>query len=94
MKILNISIYFKEDNNKGSAFLEFETPEIAQKILKNYNKKIINGHLLKLDWTNLRDKNNNLKRTKNKFKNNDNSKDNKILYNVSIFNFIFLFFIY
>ena len=60
--------------------------------MKDYNKKIINGHLLKLDWTNLRDKNNNLKRAKNKFKNNDNSKDNKILYNVSIFNFIFLFF--
>jgi hypothetical protein len=31
VKILNISIYFKEDNNKGSAFLEFETPEIAKK---------------------------------------------------------------
>ena len=60
--------------------------------MKDYNKKIINGHLLKLDWTNLRDKNNNLKRAKNKFKNNDNSKENKILYNVSIFNFIFLFF--
>ena len=60
--------------------------------MKDYNKKIINGHLLKLDWTNLRDKNNNLKRAKNKFKNNDTSKDNKILYNVSIFNFIFLFF--
>ena len=60
--------------------------------MKNYNKKIINGHLLKLDWTNLRDKNNNLKRAKNKFKNNDTSKDNKILYNVSIFNYIFLFF--
>ena len=62
--------------------------------MKDYNKKIINGHLLKLDWTNLRDKNNNLKRAKNKFKNNDTSKDNKILYNVSIFNFIFLFFNY
>ena len=60
--------------------------------MKDYNKKIINGHLLKLDWTNLRDKNNNLKRAKNKFKNNDTSKENKILYNVSIFNFIFLFF--
>ena len=62
--------------------------------MKDYNKKIINGHLLKLDWTNLRDKNNNLKREKNKFKNNDTSKDNKILYNVSIFNFMFLFFNY
>ena len=62
--------------------------------MKDYNKKIINGHLLKLDWTNLRDKNNNLKRAKNKFKNNDTSKENKILYNVSIFNFIFLFFFY
>ena len=62
--------------------------------MKDYNKKIINGHLLKLDWTNLRDKNNNLKRAKNKFKNNDTSKENKILYNVSIFNFIFLFFLF
>ena len=62
--------------------------------MKDYNKKIINGHLLKLDWTNLRDKNNNFKRAKNKFKNNDTSKDNKILYNVSIFNFMFLFFNY
>ena len=62
--------------------------------MKDYNKKIINGHLLKLDWTNLRDKNNNLKRAKNKFKNNDNSKENKILYNVSILILYFSFFIF
>ena len=62
--------------------------------MKNYNKKIINGHLLKLDWTNLRDKNNNLKRVKNKYNNIDNYKESKILYNVSILNFIFIFFNY
>ena len=62
--------------------------------MKNYNKKIINGHLLKLDWTNLRDKNNNIKRIKNKYNNIDNYKESKILYNVSILNFIFIFFNY
>ncbi len=84
MKILNISIYFKEDNNKGSAFLEFETPEIAKKILKEYNKKKIKGHLLKLNWTNLNQKNYNLRQSNNIIKNkyNDNTKENKVSYTV------------
>ena len=84
MKILNISIYFKEDNNKGSAFLEFETPEIAKKILKEYNKKTIMGHLLKLNWTNLNQKNYNMRYSNNSTKNkyNDNTKENKVLYTV------------
>jgi RNA recognition motif-containing protein len=84
VKILNISIYFKDDNNKGSAFLEFETPEIAKKILKEYNKKTIKGHLLKLNWTNLNQKNYNMRYSNNPPKNkyNDNTKENKVLYTV------------
>ena len=49
--------------------MEFETPEIAEKVLKEYNKKNINGHVLKLNWTKLIQKNFN-------FKYNDNSKEN------------------
>ena len=84
MKILNISIYFKDDSNKGSAFLEFETPEIAKKILKEYNKKTIKGRLLKLNWTNLNQKNYNMRYSNNLPKNkyNDNTKENKVLYTV------------
>ena len=84
VNILNISIYFKDDNNKGSAFLEFETPEIAKKILKEYNKKTIKGHLLKLNWTNLNQKNYNMRYSNNPQKNkyNDNTKENKVLYTV------------
>lgn len=51
IKILNIRLLFKEENKKGSAFIEFETPEIAKKVLNEYNEKVINGHLLKLNWT-------------------------------------------
>ena len=57
IKILNTRILFKKENKKGSAFVEFETSEIAQKILKDYNGKIVNGHLLKLNWTKLNTKN-------------------------------------
>lgn len=76
VKLLNIRILFKEPNKKGSAFIEFETPEIAQKILKEFNGKIVNGHLLKLNWTKLSLKNinhsinNNIN---NGNKNNDNN---------------------
>lgn len=68
--------------SKGSAFLEFETPEITKYILKEYDKKKINGHLLKLNWTNLGQKNYNSKHSNNK--NNDTSKENKIIYTVRI----------
>lgn len=74
--MLNIRILFKEPNKKGSAFIEFETPEIAQKILKEFNGKIVNGHLLKLNWTKLSLKNNNHTTNTNinsGNKNNDNN---------------------
>lgn len=66
---------FKEPNKKGSAFVEFETPEIAQKILKEFNGKIVNGHLLKLNWTKLSLKNNN-NSTNNKINSSNNNKNN------------------
>ena len=63
--------------------MEFETPEIAQKILKEYNGKIINGLLLKLNWTKLNSKN-------NINNNNESSKENKNNnFTVRIFLFIF-----
>ena len=75
--MLNIRILFKEPNKKGSAFIEFETPEIAQKILKEFNGKIVNGHLLKLNWTKLSLKNNNHSTNNNiNNKNNDNNNFN------------------
>ena len=49
--------------------MEFENPQIAEKVLKEYNKKNINGHVLKLNWTKLIQKNVN-------FKYNDTAKDN------------------
>ena len=68
--------------------MEFETPEIAQKILKEYNGKIINGLLLKLNWTKLNSKNSHLKN--NIIKNKDISKENKNNnFTVRIFLFIF-----
>ncbi len=68
--------------------MEFETPEIAQKILKEYNGKIINGLLLKLNWTKLNSKNSHLKN--NIIKNKDSSKENKNNnFTVRIFLFIF-----
>ena len=48
--------------------MEFENPQIAEKVLKEYNKKNINGHVLKLNWTKLIQKNVN-------FKYNDTAKD-------------------
>ena len=75
--MLNIRILFKEPNKKGSAFIEFETPEIAQKIIKEFNGKIVNGHLLKLNWTKLSLKNNNHSTNNNiNNKNNDNNNFN------------------
>ena len=75
--MLNIRTLFKEPNKKGSAFIEFETPEIAQKILKEFNGKIVNGHLLKLNWTKLSLKNNNHSTNNNiNNKNNDNNNFN------------------
>jgi RNA recognition motif-containing protein len=70
---------FKEPNKKGSAFIEFETPEIAQKILKEFNEKIVNGHLLKLNWTKLSLKNNNHS-TNNNINNNNKNNDNNNFY--------------
>ena len=59
--------------------------------MKEYNKKKIKGHLLKLNWTNLGQKNhNNLKQNKNSNNNkyniyDDNTKENKVLYTVRNF---------
>ena len=88
IKILNIRTLFKEENIKGSAFVEFETPEIAQRVLNEYNGKTINGLLLKLNWTKLSPKNYN---GKNNGKNsNESSKENKNnYYTVSLFLLIF-----
>ena len=61
MKILNLKLFFKEENNKGFAFVEFETPEQAKKIMKEYNKKKINGVLILLNWTKLSQKDYDLK---------------------------------
>jgi len=79
--LLSIRILFKEPNKKGSAFIEFETPEIAQKILKEYNGKIINGHLLKLNWTKLSLKNNNHS-TNNIINYNNKTNDNNNNFNI------------
>ena len=88
IKILNIRTLFKEEKKIGSAFVEFETPEIAQKVLREYNGKTINGLLLKLNWTKLNTKNYNGKN--NIIYNNESSKENKNnVYTVSIF---YLFF--
>ena len=77
IKLLNIRILFKEPNKKGSAFIEFETPEIAQKMLKEFNGKIVNGHLLKLNWTRLSLKNINNSTNNNMNNNiNNNNKNN------------------
>jgi RNA recognition motif-containing protein len=79
---------FKEENKKGSAFVEFETPEIAERVLKDYNGKIINGLLLKLNWTKLSQKINNTKKknNNNNMNNYESSKDNQnIFYTVSLY---------
>ena len=80
VKLLNIRILFKEPNKKGSAFIEFETPEIAQKILKEFNGKIVNGHLLKLNWTKLSLKNN-IHSANNNINNNNKNNDNNNNFN-------------
>lgn len=54
--MLGIRILFKEENRKGSAFIEFETSEIAQKVLKEYNGKKVNDFILLLNWTKLNKK--------------------------------------
>ena len=79
--MLDIRILFKEPNKKGSAFIEFETPEIAQTILKEFNGKIVNGHLLKLNWTKLSLKNNNHS-TNNNINNNNKNNDNNNIFNI------------
>lgn len=56
MNLLGIRILFKEENRKGSAFIEFETSEIAQKVLKEYNGKKVNDFILLLNWTKLNKK--------------------------------------
>jgi RNA recognition motif-containing protein len=71
----------KETNKKGSAFIEFETTEIAQKILKEFNGKIVNRHLLKLNWTKLSLKNNNHS-TNNNINNNNKNNDNNNIFNI------------
>ena len=56
LKLLGIRILFKEENKKGSAFIEFETSEIAKKVLKEYNGKKVNNFVLLLNWTKLNKK--------------------------------------
>lgn len=51
-------------------------------MLNDYNGKIVNGHLLKLNWTNLNMKNYNNLSKKNNYKNETNN------YTVS-FNYLF-----
>ena len=48
-KITQINIIFKDQHKKGSAIIEFESKEIAQKVLNDFNKKEINGHFLILN---------------------------------------------
>ena len=52
----NLNIYPQKivlknhENKRGCAFLEFETKEMAEFVLKNFNGKIINDLEFKLNW--------------------------------------------
>ena len=48
-KITQINLVFKDQRKKGSAIIEFESKEIAHKVLNDYNNKEINGQLLFLN---------------------------------------------
>ena len=37
-------------NKRGCAFLEFNSPEMAQFVLTEYNNKVINGIQFKFNW--------------------------------------------
>ena len=56
IKLISIKIFSKNDYKKSSAFIEFETPEIAQHVLEDYNNKIIRGQFMQFKWAKLKQK--------------------------------------
>lgn len=50
-KINSIKFYLKQDIQKGSAFIEFDSTETAEKVINCYNNKVINNFFVTLNWT-------------------------------------------
>ena len=72
IKPLKINVVPKENNKIGCCFVEFDSPNTAKKVLANFNGQIINNLLLKLNWVNSHNNNNNS--TVEKYSNNPNQK--------------------